>query len=278
LQLPGEAEEAEENGVATLCLVWNVDRPPGAAQYGVLSSDEKARAAAFTSDGARRRFVWMRAGLRCLLGERLGVSPCAIRFSYGEKGKPSLAAPTAARGLEFSVTHSGDVGAILFRVACAGEAGGVTPSPVGVDVERHRPRRYRALASRFFTLEDCAALDAEGDDAKSRLFFEMWTKKEAWLKAIGVGIGGGLDALSCGSQDSAHAYLAAAEDDVPPRPYLVSSLSGVLPGLDGYSLAVALPRGTRLRFETLSRVGWPHLLRCTGASNWRCTSHEVALD
>ena len=142
--------------------------------------------------------------------------------------------------------------------------------------------------------------------SQATAFFEMWTKKEAWLKALGVGIGGGLRSLDCGDAGDA---AATFEDALIPeavgrwivsgplhptsetcvralpqtcratglplclpclrRPedgatgerhlYTICSMRG-LP-LDGYSAAVAVPRGAPLCLESLSAVGWPHLLR-----------------
>lgn len=244
---------------AALWLVWDIDRLPGPAQLSLLSPDEEARANRFTGTAARRRFVWMRAALRCILGEALGQSPLRLEFVYGAGGKPRLRALAATRRCSFNVTHSGGVGAVLLLNRAWDAAGAALP--VGVDLERHRARRFSALARRFFLPAECKALAAAAETsaaAEAQVFFDMWTKKEAWLKALGVGLAGGLDSLDCSQGSNVEAIV----DGATPRAYSVSAVHG-LP-LEAHSLAVALPKGTALRFESLSSVGWPHMLRGAG--------------
>jgi 4'-phosphopantetheinyl transferase len=143
----------------------------------VLDAAEQARAARFRLDRDRRRFGAARAAVRVALGARVGVAPADVRFTIGEHGKPAV-----AEGLvEFNVSHSADVAVVA--VAGAG-------MPVGVDIEFERDVRFDDLARRFFSPAECAAVAAAGDDAGARraAFFRCWTRKEAFVKGLGVGL------------------------------------------------------------------------------------------
>ncbi|CAK0839049.1 unnamed protein product, partial [Prorocentrum cordatum] len=211
---------------ASLWLVWGIAGEPEEAQLDMLSADERERAAAFHCDGARRRFVQMRSALRCAAAEALGTSPYELRFAYGRRGKPRFQQPALAQRCSFNVSHSGDVGVVLL-LSRPWASPGPAP-PVGVDVEGHAHRRFESLAERFFCPEELDALvraRSQEGSAQMRLFFEMWTKKEAWLKANGLGLSGGLNSLNCAggaggaSAEEVEAFLshtAGMADDSPP--------------------------------------------------------------
>jgi 4'-phosphopantetheinyl transferase len=139
-----------------------------------LARGERERAARFRFERDRRRFIAARARLRELLGARLGAAPEAIELACGESGKPVLAGRFAASGLQFSVSHSEDLALYAFASA-----------PVGIDVEARRPlAEARAIAERFFAPRE-RRLD----------FFYAWTRKEAFVKALGGGLALPLEAL-----------------------------------------------------------------------------------
>ena len=149
-----------------------------------LSPDEVERASRFRSPADRRRFVGARAALRDVLGRALGLGPAQVRFAYGRHGKPRLAPEMAAHGLEFNVSHSEDVALVAVSRG----------RRVGVDLERHRavPDRDR-LVERFFHTWERRAFDRVPAEERDRAFLVCWTRKEAFLKAIGEGLTGGLD-------------------------------------------------------------------------------------
>jgi 4'-phosphopantetheinyl transferase len=137
----------------------------------LLADDERRRAAAFAFDRDRRRFVVARARLRRLLGERLGVAPRAVRISYNPQGKPRLA-PGYDRDLRFNVAHSAELAVYAFADG----------AEVGVDVEALRePEDADGIAERAFSAGERRACRAFG-------FFYCWTRKEAYLKALGLGL------------------------------------------------------------------------------------------
>ena len=123
-----------------------------------------------------------RAPLLALLARYTGADGTAL--AVGAHGRPRLAQPQA--GLDFNWSHSGEV-------ALLAVARGIAP---GIDVECARPRpRAMDLARRFFHADETAALLALPEAERHAAFFELWTAKEAVLKASGHGISFGLDRL-----------------------------------------------------------------------------------
>jgi 4'-phosphopantetheinyl transferase len=160
--------------------VWRVNVDAFAAapawMHGVLSPEESARAARFGFERDRRRFVVRHAALRLLLGRYLDADPAALCFTYGPQGKPALERGGA---LSFSMSHSN--GLALVALARGRE--------VGVDVE-WCARGIDALdiARQFFSEREADALAALGPSQRRSAFFRLWTRKEALLKATGLGL------------------------------------------------------------------------------------------
>jgi len=153
----------------------------------LLSGDERERAARFKLERLRHAYVLGRGVTRAILGRRVGADPRALRFRYSTYGKPSL---ESERELHFNVSHSGSL------LACA-----VTPAgPVGVDVERVRPMRDAAnVARRFFSTAEAERVLAATAETRDAVFFEIWTRKEAFLKATGAGFSRALGSFSVSS-------------------------------------------------------------------------------
>eukprot|EP00434_Breviolum_minutum_P002575 symbB.v1.2.002276.t1/scaffold122.1/size316190/9 len=257
----GTTAVTEQQGIASLVTVWDL-QSVGIAQWKLLSDEERLRAEALAgSVDAQRRFVAMRAALRCILAERLGVRPVELRFRYGQYGKPELDAPWAQRRVSFSVSHSGEVGAILL-LEMSDQRHGAAPA-IGVDLEQRRPRPFLRLAKRYFTTAEVQTLQKLKEEEQARCFFDMWTKKEAWLKTLGTGLAGGLTSLDAAeSGDVEMTIMEAAQETDEKLTYAVSTLTDT--PLENHSVSVCLPKGTALRFDHLSQVGWPHLLRIVG--------------
>jgi 4'-phosphopantetheinyl transferase len=115
--------------------------------------------------------------LRRVLAMYLGEAPEEIELARGEHGKPSLAADPGR--IAFNLSHSDEL--TLVAVSCGRE--------VGVDVEREKPGRdLLALAERALNPEDAAAVRAAADVERSRVFYELWTRHEARLKCLGIGL------------------------------------------------------------------------------------------
>jgi 4'-phosphopantetheinyl transferase len=145
----------------------------------VLSHGERQRARRFVLDRDRRRFVVGRARLRELLAARLGARPESIELSYGARGKPALAPGFTSFDLRFNLSHSGDLAVYAFAYG----------REVGVDVEAVRVLRDAdRIAARFFSPREYQAYLALQPCDQPRGFFNCWTRKEAFIKALGEGI------------------------------------------------------------------------------------------
>jgi 4'-phosphopantetheinyl transferase len=193
-----------------------------------LSEDEKQRASRFHFDRDRTRYVCARGLLRRFLGKELGLPAERIRFRYGPSGKPTLALDHAGSGIQFNVSHSDGQG--LF-VLTRGRA-------VGADLERIRPLRHgRALAERFFADDECAALTPLTGEAWDRAFFRCWTRKEAFIKALGDGLSYPLRAFSVSVSASEPARLIRVDGEAGPceRYWLTA-----IPAGEGFEAAIAL--------------------------------------
>jgi 4'-phosphopantetheinyl transferase len=141
-----------------------------------LSPAERARALRFRFPRDRTRFSAGRGWLRRLLSGYLDIDPAGIVFGENTFGKPRLTAPSQQR-LRFNVSHS--EGLAVFAVARGRE--------VGVDVERVRDDLPVEAVARFFSLRDQEVLAALPLGHRVDVAFALWTRKEAYLKGIGVG-------------------------------------------------------------------------------------------
>jgi 4'-phosphopantetheinyl transferase len=168
--------------------VWTLSLELPEAEWqplaALLSEDERARAVRFVFERHRRRFTAARAALRHILGARLGVAPAEVRFAYGPHGKPELAAGCGAGRLRFNLAHSHELALVAL---CEGRE-------LGVDVEHVRPLAdAMRIAERFFSTREREALAGLPPEAQREAFFRCWTRKEAYLKALGDGLARPLD-------------------------------------------------------------------------------------
>jgi 4'-phosphopantetheinyl transferase len=144
-----------------------------------LPGDEQQRARRFRVPVAGQIFVLARTLLRQVMGGTLNIDPASLVFAAGERGKPHLAAPETGHLPHFNLSHSDQV--VVLAVA---------PMEIGVDVEnfRHVANAER-LARRFFgPAEWKVVCDLDGA-ARDHAFLRIWTQKEAYLKATGIGVG-----------------------------------------------------------------------------------------
>ena len=139
----------------------------------LLSDNELERAERFRFEHLRRRYTIAHGFLRDVLGRYLGRPPQELVFETGEHGKPFI--PGTA--LQFNLSHSEEL------AACAVTSG----RSVGVDVEFIRDvPELDAIATRFFTGGERERIGRADD--RRQAFFECWTRKEAYIKAVGGGL------------------------------------------------------------------------------------------
>lgn len=152
--------------------------------WRTLDDDERARASRFHFEKHRRRFVVARGFLRTLLGGYLRVEPEAACFAYGPYGKPLLAGEQGFSGLSFNASHSHE--SAVFAFAHERE--------IGVDVEYVKNDfAGEEIARRFFSANEVRQLMALPAEERAAAFFRCWTRKEAYIKALGSGLSHPLD-------------------------------------------------------------------------------------
>jgi 4'-phosphopantetheinyl transferase len=152
----------------------------------LLSDEERAQLQRFSVDSPRRLHLVARALQRTVLSRFVPVvAPRDWRFGRGDSGRP-LIAPDHAVELDFNIAHTNGM------VAMAVGRG----LRVGIDVEAFARRRNLEIARRYFSVREIAGLHALPPEEQPRRFLELWTLKEAYLKAIGTGISGGLGSMT----------------------------------------------------------------------------------
>ncbi len=173
-----------------------------------LSEQELARAQRFLRPDDATRYTVSRAVLRELLAQELQTQPDKLVLLEEQRGKPQLASPHHT--LHFNVSHSRDYALIaISRVAV-----------VGVDIEYHRELQdYVALAQRFFSPYEYQYIKAQAQPDRLRAFYEVWTAKEAYVKALGAGLSYGLERFSVISEngemiDTLEGYSFRRIDDI----------------------------------------------------------------
>jgi 4'-phosphopantetheinyl transferase len=190
----------------------------------VLAEDERDRAARFHFEHDRRRYAITRGILRKLLARYLGRSD--VSFACNRYGKPALAASTSA--LRFNVAHSRDLALFGFTLQ----------HEIGVDVEWIRPDFATTdVAQRFFAPDEAIALTALPQAARVQGFFSCWTRKEAYIKARGMGLSLGLHGFAVTFAPGEPAALIRVDDDpTAPHRWTMSDLATT----DGYAAAMAI--------------------------------------
>lgn len=161
--------------------------PARRAAYGaLLSGAEQERHRRFAVEHARDAFLLGRALVRTCLSRYAEVAPEAWALAIGDHGRPFVAAPALETPLHFNLSHTRGL------VACA-----VSAEPqIGVDVEQmDRRLDPMALSAATFAAPEHDAVRSAPDDRRRETFFRIWTLKEAYIKALGVGLSLPLDSF-----------------------------------------------------------------------------------
>jgi 4'-phosphopantetheinyl transferase len=174
--------EALGPGQARVYYAW-VAEALAAAEHerlsALLSDEERARHARFHFEHDRHSYLMAHALTRSVLGRLTGVAPPALRFELGPHGRPELCLPDGSPPVRFNLSHTR--GLVACAVALAHD--------IGVDVEQvERRLDVQALARSVFSSEERAELDTLPSEAHRGRFFELWTLKEAYIKAVGQGL------------------------------------------------------------------------------------------
>lgn len=165
-----------------------------------LSAEERERAARFHFPADRDRFIAAHGCLRDVLARYLRVPPDRLTFSVKEYGKPAL----QDHALEFNLSHSGDFALIAVTLGRS----------VGVDVERIRTSSSSDLVPRrFFSETEACELEALPLEQREAAFFRCWTRKEAYIKAQGLGLSLPLQSFDVSLAPGQPALLRATRPD-----------------------------------------------------------------
>lgn len=221
-----------EHGELRVYLAVLAGEPPDPSDPPLLDPGERARAARLVRPADGFRFVQAHARMRRILGGLLDRPPVSLEFALGERGKPMLPAHPQ---LHFNLSHSGS----LMALAVTGAG------PVGVDVERiDTTHRLDDLVDRYFAPAEAAAFRALEEGARPHAFFDIWTRKEAFIKVTGEGLSRG---------------LASFEVRVA-GPAGLERVDGAPPGERWWMRDVAVPGGYRGAVAVEGRVSSFHVI------------------
>lgn len=201
--LSNQTGKIEDGGVPLWFVDLRLSSEKADRLWAILSEDERKRAARFLATKDQDRFVVSRGLLRTLLGGYLSCTPQAIRFQYNYSGKPFLADDLNTDNLQFNLSHSEDV--LLL---------GITQGHrIGVDVERlDSGADCLPLAKNFFAAAEYEALTTLHLSEQNAAWFRSWTVKEAYLKAVGVGLRQPLDSVEVSVTEMPARLLRIAGD------------------------------------------------------------------
>jgi 4'-phosphopantetheinyl transferase len=197
--------------------VWslNLESDPDALEP-LLSYDEIERAERFRFERDRRRYITGRGLTRTVLARYLGRDPASLAFRYGPYGRPELAE------MPFNVSHSGDLAVVAVGLQ----------QDIGVDIERLRPEpAEEEVAERFFSPTEVNALRSLPRADQPRAFLSCWTRKEAFIKALGNGLSLALHSFDVTLRPGEPpALIRTAWSASEPRRWSLLDLSASFPG------------------------------------------------
>lgn len=168
--------------------VWRVplEVPTGGLRglQQLLSAEEVERAERFYFEADRRRWIVARGVLRALLGHYVESDPSQIQFGYNAYGKPALVGPARGTSVCFNLSHSGELAVYAFTLE----------RQIGIDVEHMRANiDHQEMARRCFSPYERAVLQGLPLEEQREAFYRCWTRKEAYIKAMGRGLSMPLD-------------------------------------------------------------------------------------
>lgn len=209
-----------------------------------VSKNEMERSKKFHFRKDRERYIVAHSSLRHILSRYLDLPPDQIHFTYNEQGKPELDPAYDYNAMRFNLSHSDSVGLVAISRG----------SRLGVDVERIRLQAHiEEIAHRFFSPGEVRQLMSQPESQREEAFFRCWTRKEAYLKALGVGMLLPLD----------H-FEVALEPGVPPKIIHIGGDEGEaerwnlyhIDPMEGYIGALVV-EGNPVKLKFLQSQVWP---------------------
>jgi len=164
------------------CHIWQAYLPDlekwQDRYFCVLAPAEKERASRFKTPDLQKQFIIWHGVLKTILGSYLNIAPTDVRFVYSPHGKPSLDLQRPSKKLYFNMSHSNQYALFAF-----------SETVVGIDIEyidSYAPPDD--LAAQNFSTKEIETFNSLPDNAKTEAFFNCWTRKEAFVKALGEGL------------------------------------------------------------------------------------------
>jgi 4'-phosphopantetheinyl transferase len=198
--LPSDSLNLESHYVDVWRLSFDLPTDAVKSIESTLSADESARAARFHFEVDKNRFIVAHGVLRKILGRYLHRDSAELTFSVNQYGKPALVNST----LEFNLSHSGDFALIAVTQG----------RKIGVDVERIRQGiSSHVIAQQYFSKAEVAELQSLPIEQRESAFFTCWTRKEAYIKAQGLGLALPLESFDVSLSPNEPAMLRATRPD-----------------------------------------------------------------
>lgn len=230
------------------------------AYEGALSFDEQARGDRFHFKRDRDRYCRCRSALRSILSIYSDIAPRLFRFSYGEHGKPEIAAEMNPENLQFNVSHSGNYALI----------GIVRQLRIGIDIEEERSNLMLSdLIKSCLSTEECRRLSTLSSHEQLPEFYRIWALKEALVKALGQGLSVSLTDFSIPVWNESSSIPVAVPAHFGQGNWCLWWLQIV----EGYSTAICLEgKPTQLRIYS-----WPtgQSLSCSASLRCRISGNRV---
>jgi 4'-phosphopantetheinyl transferase len=165
-----------ENEIHIWRASTNLPQPVGKQLARWLSPDELSRSERYRFDRDRMRFIASRGILRMLLGSYLEMAPNQLIFDYSLHGKPNLSPVSTQTPIQFNLSHSEDICLFAFT----------KNARIGVDLEYLHPiPDVDQICERYFSAGEKRTMRSLPEDQKLEAFFTGWTRKEAYVKALG---------------------------------------------------------------------------------------------
>ncbi len=175
-----------------------------AALGTLLDKEEQARADRFRFSKDRNRFILAHGWLRLLLGQYLQMDPHLLSFTYSQYGKPALENAPREIDLRFNLSHAGNLALLAITLGRA----------IGADIEHIRADfPGMDVAEHFFSAQEFATLQTLSADQQTLAFFNCWTRKEAYIKALGEGLSHPLHTFDVSLAPGESPQLAATRPD-----------------------------------------------------------------
>jgi 4'-phosphopantetheinyl transferase len=192
----------------------------------LLSRDEYQRAMRYHRATDRDRFIVGRGVLKRIISTYLALSPGELRFTYNEYGKPAVSEDQNDRAINFNLSHSGE----LALYAITKRRG------VGIDIEYIREDfATLEIAEHFFSKDEVRSLKAAPIDQRTKAFFNCWSRKESYIKAIGMGVSFPLDGFTVSlAPNEAPALLNVGSDESEPSRWRMHELKAG----EGYAASI----------------------------------------